>query len=43
MSMGWDYVSELQSPMGILLIPQVIYSGFRLIVANPGEQNKLRI
>jgi hypothetical protein len=25
MSMGWDYVSEHQSPTGLLLIPQVIY------------------
>jgi hypothetical protein len=25
MSMGWDYVSELRPPMGVLFIPQVIY------------------
>jgi hypothetical protein len=25
MSMGWDYVSELRRPTGILFIPQVIY------------------
>jgi hypothetical protein len=25
MSMGWDYVSELWPPMGLLLIPQIIY------------------
>jgi hypothetical protein len=25
MSMGWDYVSELQSPTGVLFLPQMIY------------------
>jgi hypothetical protein len=25
MSMGWDYVSELQPPSGLLFIPQMIY------------------
>jgi hypothetical protein len=25
MSMGWDYVSELQPPTGLLFIPQVIH------------------
>jgi hypothetical protein len=25
MMMGWDYVSELQPPTGLLFIPQVIY------------------
>jgi hypothetical protein len=25
MSMGWDYVSELRPPTGLLFIPQVIY------------------
>jgi hypothetical protein len=25
MSMGWDDVSELQPPTGLLFIPQVIY------------------
>jgi hypothetical protein len=26
MSMGWDYVSELRPPTGLLFIPQVIYA-----------------
>jgi hypothetical protein len=25
MSMGWNYVSELQPPTGLLFTPQVIY------------------
>jgi hypothetical protein len=25
MSMGWDYVSELRPPTGLLFVPQVIY------------------
>jgi hypothetical protein len=25
MSIGWDYVSELRPPAGLLFVPQVIY------------------
>jgi hypothetical protein len=31
MSMGWNYVSELQPPTGLLFIPQLIYGAWRMI------------